>query len=273
MEFDDNYWTMMRANLKMTGMPDAQIDAMIQMQKSAMQTSVAADAIASANVAAQNRTLSDLFSDEPEFSIVEHPLVSLSYQWAIACGADLGFMRGDILNDIPTDPDADKEFMQDMLSSQWGIESHDDAIEMCDSLLAGRHSKVYNAAAQTLTGEKGKNIKAALAVFEKDGLISGNVPNMLIWDLGRLANVCRFALEAGWLTRVEVLHYLRELAPMVQGAYTSWREMSVAYQFGRAVWGGVDPDDYEEMKSGMEALLTNDASPWKKLPFDLKLDF
>ncbi|MCL2331270.1 MAG: DUF1266 domain-containing protein, partial [Proteobacteria bacterium] len=258
---DKAYEDMMRANLKAAGMPDAQIDAMLQMQKAAMAAANVPESALTAAMANSQQDIAagfgNLFSGEPEFAMVDAPSVNESYQWAIACGADLGYMRGDILNDLPTDADSDKEMFTEMLSDQWGIENHKDATEMCDSLLAGRHSKKYHeAAAKNIAGEDLDNIKKATALFAKDKLIrAGEIPNMLIWDLGRLANLSRFCYDAGWLSRDEVLHYLKELALLVQKNYKSWRDLSIGYQFGRAVWGGVDDDEYEEMKGNMEELL------------------
>lgn len=277
MQFDDNYFEMMRANMRAAGMPDAQIDAMIEMQRAAMGTiNIDADTIAaaSANATALAEQMGGMEydMDASGFEYIQNPSLNDSYQWAIACGADLAYLRGDILNDLNTDTDTDGS--GDVLENDWGIENHDDAVQMCDSLLAGRHSTVYNDAAKTGTGKHAENIRAANEIFSADGLTRANeIPNMLIWDLGRLVTVCRLAFDAGWLSRDETMQYLRELAPRVQGAYKSWRDMSVAYQFGRAVWGGVDEFEYQIMKSNMEELLTEVDSPWNKMPFDMKLEF
>ena len=45
----------------------------------------------------------------------------------------------------------------------------------------------------------------------------------------------------------------------------------MGYQFGRAVWGGLE--QYEDLKEGMEWLLTEEDSPWVTLPFTMKLNF
>ncbi|MDR1071141.1 MAG: DUF1266 domain-containing protein [Rickettsiales bacterium] len=277
MQFDENYFNMIRANLKMTGVSDDQIEAMIKMQQASMGgTEISAQDIAEA-AAAAGRIAEQMggfgSSDaESELVLVENPSVNKSYQWAIACGADLAQMRGDILNDLNTDVNPDGS--DEVLKEGWGVSGHDEAVEMCDSLLAARHSSIYAAEVAAGKGEHIDNINAAKILFNGDGLIGGNtVPNMLIWDLGRLVTVSRLAFDAGWLSRDEVLKYLCALAPMVQKAYKSWRDMSVAYQFGRVVWGGPDEEEYLMMKSNMQELLEAADSPWNKLPFDMKLEF
>jgi hypothetical protein len=53
--------------------------------------------------------------------------------------------------------------------------------------------------------------------------------------------------------------------------YTSWKDLSVGYQFGRAVWGGLE--EYDELKEGMGQLLTEKDSPRVTMAFNMKLNF
>jgi hypothetical protein len=94
---------------------------------------------------------------------------------------------------------------------------------------------------------------------------------MYIWDLGRLINITRFAFDGGLIDRKTALALLKEAALLIKKTYTSWKDLSIAYQFGRAVWGGLG--EYEELQEGMEQLLTETDSPWVTLPFDMELDF
>ena len=192
----------------------------------------------------------------------------------MACGADLIHLRGDIINDLGAG--TDRETVPEILSAQWGINNKKDFIEMAESLKKGRHSAVYHklAAGEAVEGfeEEAANLKQAAAPFKKDKLSAKNIPDMLVWDLGRLINISRFAFDGKLITRKEALGYLKEAALLVKEHYTSWKDLSVAYQFGRVVWGGID-DEYEELKDGMEQLLTEEDSPWVTLPFDMELDF
>jgi len=207
------------------------------------------------------------------FEFSEKPSISESYQWAVACGADLIHLRADIINDLTTG--TGKEDILEILSSQWGIDNKKDFTEMAESLKQGRHSVVYHklAAGEAVEGfeEEAENLKEALKVFQKEKLIAKDVPNMLIWDLGRLINISRFAFDGKLITRKEALGYIKEAALLVKKHYVSWKNLSVSYQFGRAVWGGLE--EYEELQEGMEQLLTEEDSPWVKLPFDMALNF
>ena len=274
---DKNYNKMMRQSLKMSGMSEQQIDAMLAMQSEAIknfdstafqsQMDALADALG-------NKDIGDMMEgSESLFEFAKSPSINESYRWAVACGADLIHLRSDIVNDLSTG--TDRDICVEMLKEQWGISRKEDFTSMAESLKKGRHSAVY---AQLAAGgsagdyaEEAKNLKEAKKLFKREGLTDGGIPNMAAWDLGRLVNVSRWAFDAGIITRPVALKYLREAALLVKKHYTSWRELSVGYQFGRAVWGGVE--DYEELKEGMEELLTEKDSPWVTLPFDLVLKF
>jgi hypothetical protein len=279
---DESYLNMMRQTLKMSGLSDEQIEQTLEAQKAAMQAygnmDGAALQAAAAGMAGQMQNMAGALegmglSSDSYFEFSEKPSISKSYQWAVACGADLIHLRADIINDLTTG--TDKETILEILSAQWGIDNKKDFTEMAESLKKGRHSVVYHklAAGEKVEGfeDEAENLKEALAVFKKDKLIAKDVPNMLIWDLGRLVNISRFAFDGKLITRKEALGYLKEAALLVKKHYVSWQNLSVSYQFGRAVWGGLD--EYEELKEGMEQLLGEKDSPWVTLPFDMELNF
>jgi hypothetical protein len=264
---------MMRAALKATGMSEEQIKQALEAQEAAMNAfSACKDDI----VDAQNAYLkaADALEYESCFELSQNPSIDTNDQWAIACGADLAYYRGDILNDLTSDTDEDT--CKEMLSEQWGIDNKKDFTEMAESLLDGRHSKIYRqlAEGEEVEGfeEEAENLEEALEVFEEDEMIEEDeIPDMLAWDLGRLINISRFAYDAKILNREEALHYIRKAAALMQKTYGSWKEMSVAYQLGRYTWGG--DDVYEELNDGMDDLLTEEDSPWVKMPFDMKISF
>jgi hypothetical protein len=272
---NEEYKKMMRQSLKMSGMSDEQIEAAIDKQMEAMQQYAEAafgqDLQTMQNEFAGN-ILDDFFNGGSCFEFSEKPSINKSYQWAVACGADLIHLRADIINDLTTGNDA--ETCREIFAEQWGIESKADFIKMADSLKAGRHSVIYKRLANGENiadyEEEKEKLQDALSVFKNEGLLS-EVPNMLIWDLGRLINITRFAFDAKYIDRTTALAYLKETALLVKENYKSWRELSLGYQFGRAVWGGLE--EFETLKESMEQLLTEEDSPWVTLPFDMALDF
>jgi hypothetical protein len=264
---DKSYLDMMRQSLKMTGMSDEQIEATLAMQEAAMKQVEAFGGLA------MNPMEPMSGGDDSCFDFAEKPSINKSYQWAVACGADLIHLRADVINDLSAG--IDKETGLSILSGQWGIDSKKDFTEMAESLKAGRHSVVYHklAKGEAVPGfeEEAENLKEAKKVFKSDKLMGEKIPNMLIWDLGRLINISRFAFDSGLITRKAALEYLKDAALAVKKEYKSWKELSVGYQFGRAVWGGLE--EYDTLKEGMEELLSEEDSPWVTMPFDMPLDF
>ena len=261
----------------MSGMSEQQIEAMLAKQSAAIkdtdtenmhgQVEAFADAMGSMNIG-------DMFGkSESLFEFAENPSINESYRWAVACGADLAHKRSDIVNDLSTG--TDRTTCLELLLKEWGIRRKQDFSAMAESLKEGRDSLLYAGLAagnytDGFSAEK-KNFEKAKTLFLRDGLLDDGVPNMRAWDLGRLVNVSRLAFDAGIITRQEALKYLREAALLAKKEYTSWKDLSIGFQFARAVRGG--PDGYDEFKEGMEELLTEEDSPWVTLPFELALSF
>jgi hypothetical protein len=281
-EIMSDYLDMMRQSMKMAGMSDDMIEQALEAQKATLAAYGTMDQQVQAALAGQAAALAgqvqaagqDLgVNMDSYFEFAEKPSINKAYQWAVACGADLIHLRADIINDLSTG--TDKETILEILSEQWGIDTKEDFIEMAESLKKGRHSKVYQklAAGEAVADfeDEAENLKEAKKVFKKEKLIGTEVPNLLIWDIARLINICRFAFDGKLIDRKAALSYLKEAALLVKKNYHSWKELSTAYQFGRAVWGGLE--EFEEMKEGMEQLLTEKDSPWLSLSFDMELNF
>jgi hypothetical protein len=280
----DEYIKMIRQSMKAAGMSKEQIDAAIAMQQAALANPVMQQAMAMQKTMADNavemrQSMADAMGKiagmdmDSYFEFSEKPSINKSYQWAVACGADLINLRADIINDLTTG--GDKDELREEFAENWGIESKKDFIKMAESLKKGRHSVVYHQIAEgkKLEGfeEEAESLKEAKKQFKKDKLIGDQVPNMLIWDIGRLVNITRFAFDAKYVDRAAALSYLKDAALLVKKHYKSWKELSIGYQFGRAVWGGLE--QYDDLKEGMEQLLTENDSPWVTLPFNMKLNF
>ena len=229
--------------------------------------------------------------DDEEVVMKENTTLTPAQQWGIACGADLAFLNGYPLNTL--EEDIDQEMMQEQLSEWWGIESTEDLTEMLDSLAEGRHSSVFALLdkAFKMDTDKGAellaehfpdedemdvaidridNLSEAYEQFKADGLWKKSTPpNFIAWDLVRRINVCRNGFDAGFISEKDALNVIVDSAKRLQKEYGSWRELSIAYQFGRYIWGG--DDQYEWLKEGMETLLTHEDSPWVNLDWNLSL--
>jgi hypothetical protein len=162
----DEYFKMMRQNMKMSGMTDEQIEAALAMQKAAMEQAMGGMPFPGMQIPMAADIQKALESDSC-FCFSEKPEVNESYQWAIACGADLIHLRADIINDLSSGNDRD--LCKSMLSEEWGIDTKKDFTEMAESLKAGRHSRIYHQLAEGKDiedfEEEKENLKEAKKLF------------------------------------------------------------------------------------------------------------
>ncbi|WP_428897011.1 Protein of unknown function (DUF1266) [Parelusimicrobium proximum] len=111
------------------------------------------------------------------------------------------------------------------------------------------------------------NVRHAMEKFTEDGLFKGDLPSFIAWDYERLTGIIRLGYSIKYITKEAAEELLKPLHEEIQKSYTSWREMSIAYQFGHAVYEGLG-ETYAQLKGHMEILLSSDNSPWNCIPFD-----
>ncbi|RPE08795.1 DUF1266 domain-containing protein [Chitinophaga lutea] len=221
----------------------------------------------------------------------EAATLSTGEQWAVACGADVAFANGQYLNDLATG--LDKSTCRQLLSDWWDIDGTEELQERIAILKESGSRVEYDIIWQALNTVSIKESKAflreyvadagldeetvldhmrntrdALELFaEKQLLEPGLQPEMLIWDFARIINLSRGGFDAGYLTREQALEHIMFCVPAIQRVYTSWKHLSISYQFARCVWNGVDEEEAEEFLQNMEVLLTDPKSPWMTLPW------
>lgn len=215
-----------------------------------------------------------------------------SQQWAIACGADLAVLNGQYLNDLTTG--FSRQDCRELLSEWWDIDSKEEVLENIDWLFSEGHRIEYDIiwqAMNTISIKESKaflrehvvknemeeevalkrlrNMRDALELFNEHELIGkGTQPEMLIWDYARIINLTRGSFDAGYLTREESLDIIMRCVEPIRNIYSSWKQLSVSYQFARCVWNGIEEGNFEDMMDNMQMLLTNADSPWVKMSWD-----
>nr|WP_246422104.1 DUF1266 domain-containing protein [Nocardiopsis mwathae] len=77
-----------------------------------------------------------------------------------------------------------------------------------------------------------------------------------------------------WLSPVETHNLLRRVATDLQRRYASWQELAEAFHGGYLLWhgGGSDDAGSDRVWTALGLLTTDDASPWKLLPWDMPLE-
>jgi len=56
---------------------------------------------------------------------------------------------------------------------------------------------------------------------------------MLIWNYARIINMTRGSIDAEYLSREEALDIIMRCANPIRNMYTSWKQLSLSYQFAR----------------------------------------
>lgn len=218
--------------------------------------------------------------------------LTIRQQWAVACGADLAMLNGQYLNDVITG--FSRAECRQLLSQWWDIDSKEELLEMIEWLFAEGHRIQYDIIWQAMTTismkeskeflrqhvatneeeaelalHRLRNMRDALELFQEQKLIvPGFQPEMLIWDYARVINLSRGGVDAGYITREEALEIIDKCIEPVRKMYSSWKQLSVSYQFARYVWSDLQEEDGREMMENMEILLTDPESPWVKLKWN-----
>jgi|GEM_PF-1926152 len=232
-------------------------------------------------------------TEEDPLVIRLHPgsHLNIAQQWGIACGADIAFVNRQYLNDVTTG--SDREDCREQLSEWWDIDSTADLQDTLSWLRESGHrieydiiwqaintvslkeSKAFlrdyiatNELEEAVVMERLRNTRDALELFRERKLIDSHLqPDMLIWDFGRIINLSRSGYDAGYISEAAALEYIHSCVPLIKRTYTSWKHLSVSYQFARCVWNGVEMGGFETLQRNMEYLLQAPESPWKKLTF------
>ncbi|SEW31895.1 DUF1266 domain-containing protein [Chitinophaga arvensicola] len=217
--------------------------------------------------------------------------LNIAQQWGVACGADIAFVNRQYLNDVTTG--LGTQDCRDLLSEWWDIEStaalkstlgwlresghriEYDMIWQAINMVSLKESKAFlreyiatNELEEAIVMERLRNTREALELFRERRLIDKALqPDMLIWDFGRIINLSRSGYDAGYISEAEALEYIHACVPLIKRTYTSWKHLSVSYQFARCVWNGVEMGGFEALQRNMEYLLMAPESPWKKLSF------
>jgi hypothetical protein len=218
-----------------------------------------------------------------------------SQQWAIACGADVAVLNGQYLNDLTTG--FSRQDCRELLSEWWDIDSKEEVLDNIDWLFREGHRIEYDIIWQAMNAvsikeskafirehvvknqmeeevamKRLRNMRDALELFHQHELIGKDTqPEMLIWDYARIVNLTRGSFDAGYLTREEALEIIMRVVEPIRKMYTSWKQLSVSYQFARCVWNGMEEGDFEDMMENMQLLLTDPESPWVKMSWDQPL--
>lgn len=206
-------------------------------------------------------------------------------RWALATCAVLTQANGerhDTLAGCDQTPD-NVEIAGQVLSGSWGITNREELLATLTSLENGGHRRDFDALTSIVASSTPEDLDALRKRVSNDpvaasqlelavargGELSGK--SIAGWDYGRYVFLCRRGYLCGYLTEEEAWSRIMPVARALQATFSSWQELGENYLVGRQYWQGeraIIPDQFADAR---DALLTDPASPWLTLPWDLDL--
>ena len=177
----------------------------------------------------------------------------------------------------------DKEDYRDSIESSWGIDGREDALDMLESLLGGRHSVLFQKSYDILR-KKGADdyfendndpsfdeddienflgAKEILAEFEplSEEDIDG-CKTLYAWDLDRIGLLARILSHVGYITEDEAYDWLQKASKKAGDTFGTWQEYFASLLLGRALHFGLNREPfavaYDLLTDNSELLKTYD---------------
>jgi len=237
---DEMYKQMMRQNLKMTGMTDEQIDAILAMQDPA-----------NIDMSSLGQEIQDVAGDlweEDEAAIqqfIQDNPVQPGKEKYMLIGALLLATHGEPWQVLAMMNE--KDYWKDVLKEGWDIKTVSAGRKMLASLLEGRHALAYgddfrkfkSGKPHELDEESVENYNDTLDGLEEDlpELLpyAKKCDNILAWDLERVGYLARIFHLLAWIDEAETFDWLTKAAEKIKSNYASWEEYIAAILVGRAV--------------------------------------
>ena len=158
----------------------------------------------------------------------------------------------------------DKEDYRDTLECSWGIENREDALEMLESLLGGRHSAQF-AEDYALIKEHGtdgyfdntedplfdedeiEDFETAIEAIEEILSLASHAENctsLYAWDLDRIGLLARTLSHSGYITTDEAFNWLKKAGAKAAETFASWEDYIVSILLGRALHLGAAQEPF-----------------------------
>jgi hypothetical protein len=187
-------------------------------------------------------------------------------RWSLATAANLATEHGMCLDTLATGRPA--AVIAKLLSSEWGISTRAEAVEVCDWLTRSGHRAEFDKAIENRVGvdlHHEADARAALdELRELDIYRSEYTPSAAVWDVSRVVHVARCSFDLGFLTENEAWDRIQGATAHLTGRYGSWAELSANYLLAWRIWRPTD-HRFADRVAEHRTLMTGVNSPWNVL--------
>ena len=219
--------------------------------------------------------------------------------FGLACGAHMAVNQGVAWNDLDG-TGFEKTALRENLAEMWGVHNHADwrrvteakLAERTDNLehvavdlrrqagafdYAGWRSAIDDAVRRGLVPVHSVDglVAAADRVsryeqrFRADGLITGVVSSVRVYDWGRAVNLARWGLRSGYCDRGQAEHVVHRAGQLCAAHHGSWADLSAGFALGRLLF--FDDEDfavhYVTVREAHRKLIESPESPFQLVPW------
>ena len=150
----------------------------------------------------------------------------------------------------------DEEDTSMILEGGWGIESREEALEMLESLLGGRHAETF---AENFKNAKAGNyeemddedvedyetsVEALTDILEFPKELVNNCETLYAWDLERIGYLVRLFVNIEYISEEEAWEWMEKAAVKIKETFSSWEEYIISVLLGRGFAMGVHQEPY-----------------------------
>jgi Protein of unknown function (DUF1266) len=184
-------------------------------------------------------------------------------RWSLATSANLAIEHDMSLDTLATGRPA--VAVARMLSTEWGIASRIETLEVCDWLARCGHRAEFDKAIANKLGvdlHHEADARGAVAELTELGVCGPDIPtDTTVWDAARLVHVARCAFDLGYLSDDEAWAHIDSATFPLGQRYGSWTELSANYLLAWRIWRPTDVD-FADRVAHHRMLTAGENSPW-----------
>jgi hypothetical protein len=211
---------------------------------------------------------------------------------ALAFGAILDSQNGDPHSRLvpemgPAEHESDERRIRGMLADSWDVHDRGELLETLDNLQSGenghratfwtlRHmlleakmENYFKVITEASAGDDASARKFIVATHLAP-LRNQTLP-ITAWDFGRYINLCRWGVDAGWITEQEAWSRILPAARLLQASYSSWDEFAADYLLGRNFWNPGTGKDNNTIRYRITLLKLPPKGLWSTIPWGQSL--